>query len=201
MYDIIGKEKEDDMGEKIMEIIVEEYQFSRNPSFVGIDVIDNKEDNAKNISNSLATTFIGENENENKEIPLIEKKTMFYFKNFMVLKIQYFFILLLTICGFIFKFNERLINFHIYLELKFIPIIAFIFLSILILMAFCPGAKSENFVIIFHAFYPIFINYYSFLFSEYIDSKYIIIGLSLIMMEIFSLSINIICKKFEIKYI
>ena len=52
-------------------------------------------------------------------------------------------------------------------------------------------------MIIFHIFYPPFIIYYSFLFSSFIDSKYIVIGLSLIGIEIFSLLFNIFLKKFE----
>ena len=55
-------------------------------------------------------------------------------------------------------------------------------------------------MIIFHIFYPPFIIYYSFLFSSFIDSKYIIIGLSLVGIEIFSLLLNIFLKQFETKH-
>ena len=55
-------------------------------------------------------------------------------------------------------------------------------------------------MIIFHIFYPIFIIYYSFLFSSFIDSKYIIIGLSLIGIELFSLLFNVLFALFELKY-
>ena len=55
-------------------------------------------------------------------------------------------------------------------------------------------------MIVFLVFYPLFIIYYSLLLSEYIDYKYIIIGLIIVGTEILSLLFNIFLRKFEIKY-
>ena len=138
-----------------------------------------------------------DNDNDN-ELQSIKK---FYFMNFLILFIQFAIIILLTIIGFVFKFNEILIQSEASLAVKYTPFICFMFLLALIFCGFSLGHEKNKCLINFFIFFPPFVCYYSFLLSEYIDPKYCIIGLSLVGMEILSLSINIILKKFDILFI
>ena len=123
----------------------------------------------------------------------------FYLYNFIILSIQYFLIITITIVGFKYKFNEKIIETDVSLLIKYFIVIAFVSIFSIIIICLFEHKKSKA-LIIFHIFYPPFIIYYSFLFSSFIDSKYIIIGLNLIGIGIFSLLFNIFLKKFETKY-
>jgi hypothetical protein len=139
--------------------------------------------------------YIQQRINDDNEELLMKQK--FYLYNFIILFAQYIFIISVTIIGFEYKFNEILIKSLDSLSIKYIPLSIMIFL-ISILIAFLSEYKTKKFMIIFLVFYPIFFVYLSLLFSSFIESKYIIIGLSLITLEIFSLALNIIMKNFEI---
>ena len=130
-----------------------------------------------------------------------DDKKRFYKFNFIILISQYSFILLLTIIGFITKFNKILINANASLEVKIIPIIAFILLCVIIYMLFYEDIKDNKFTIILNVLYVFFIIYYSLLLSGLLESKYIEISLSLILIEIFSILINLFMNKFDYKYI
>ena len=148
--------------------------------------------------NLLKRTKKNEFKRDNKVLKLPNKKN-FYTKNFLILFIQYIVIIALTITGFKYKLNEKLIDADVSLSIKYIPFITLIF-SLNIVIAFLSEFKASKIMIIFHIFYPAFIIYYSFLFSSFIDSKYIIIGLSLVGLELFSLLSNILFELYEIKY-
>ena len=142
-----------------------------------------------------------DNENDNgngndNELRGIKK---FYLMNFLILFTQFSLIILITIIGFVFKFNEILMKFNISLALKYTPFICFMLLLAIICKA-CLFYDKKN-QGLFCLFFPPFICYYSFLLSEYIDAKYFIIGSSLVGIEILSLTINIILKKFERLYL
>ena len=131
-----------------------------------------------------------------------QKLKTLYFKLFIIIFIQYAITLILTIILFIYEINEKLINWNVSIYVKYFPILGFIFLSSIIIYIniFLIRNKSINFLLIFLVFSPFYIIYYSLLLSEFIDSKYIIIGLLLIGAEILSLLFNIFLKKFETKY-
>ena len=141
--------------------------------------------------------YINERNNEdNKEL---KAKKKFYLNNFIILVIHFSLIIILTMVGFEYKLNERLIELDISLKVKYIPFLALIFLSSIIIN--CLHKKqSTKWLLIFHAIYPSFIVYYSFLLSSFIDTKYIKIGLYLIEIQIFSLLFNVLLKKFELKH-
>ena len=119
--------------------------------------------------------------------------------NFLILFAEFAFTISLVIVGFEFNFHKIIIESDISLEIKYIPFIAFMFfLSIII--ACLSDNKKTKYLIIFHIIFPFFIIYYSYLLSSIVSTKYIIIVLSLIGIQIFSLIFNIFLKKFEIKH-
>ena len=136
---------------------------------------------------------IGDNSDE------LQKKKYFYLYNFIILFIQYVIIITLIILGFGYKFNEILIEYDVSLAVKYISFLAFIFILCIVIMRLYEN-QNNKWLIIFHIFYPPFLIYYSFLFSSFFNSKYIIIGLSLVGIEIFSLLLNIFLKQFETKH-
>ena len=141
---------------------------------------------------------------ENMETPYIKIKNKFkwfYFINFIILFSQLVCIIILTSIAFHFEFNEIIIKADVSLVIKYIPILVFILLLMFIFRTCLFDYKLGKITFIFHIIFPLFICYCSFLLSEYLDSKYIIIGISLIGMEILSILINIFTKKFEILYI
>ena len=141
--------------------------------------------------------YIHERINDNNEDLLLKRR--FYLNNFIILILQYSFIISLTLVGFIYNFNEKLIELDISLLWKYASLIVFIFL-LSIIIAFLSDYKKSKFMLIFLSFFPCFIVYFSLLFSSFLDSKYIIISLSLIGIQIFSLIFNIILKNFKIKH-
>ena len=129
----------------------------------------------------------------------LQKQKYFYLKNFIILLIQFTLIFPLTVVGFQYKFNEILIESDVSLEDKYIPSSIVIFLSAIII-ACLYQKKTLKCLITFHVIFPPFVIYYSFLFSSFIGPKYIIIGLSLIAIQIISMLFNIFLKKFEVKH-
>ena len=132
---------------------------------------------------------------ENNNVEKLDSKQWFYLINFFILISQYILIISLTIMGFSFNINEKLIESDSSLAVKIAPALSFILIINFIFVIFLFEYKRKKFMIIFHIIYPIFIVYFIFLFSAYIENKYIIIGLILIIIEIMSLLINIFLKK------
>ena len=141
--------------------------------------------------------YIKERIDDNDDV--IQEKKIFYLKNFIILFIQYVIILISTILLFFYGINEKLINWDVSLAIKYTPFLVFIF-AITIIILILWNNKKKEFLITFLLFFPPFIIYHCLLLSEYIDSKYIIIGLILVGGELLSLLFNILLKKFEIKY-
>ena len=141
----------------------------------------------------------GNEKNIAKKVINFANEKGFYIKNFFMLLIQFVLIIPSTIVGFKFKLNEKLIEADVSLIVKYIPFLVLVFFLSFII-ACLSKYKKIRIMIIFHIFYPPFIIYYSFLFSSFVDSKYIIIGLSLVGIEIFSLFAIILFKIFELIY-
>ena len=174
----------------------------RNDTIDSVKISVDLEENNKSINDEIDPDInFRENllEGNIENLENINTKKRFYLKNLIILAIQYTLIISLSVVGFIYKLNEKLIEWDVSMEIKYTPFIAFIFLLALIIESLS-DYKTKKFMIIFHILYPTFIIYYGFLLPEFIDSKYIIIGLSLIEIEILSLLFNIIFKKFEIKH-
>ena len=122
------------------------------------------------------------------------EKKAFYLQTSIVLFIQLFAILLITTLGFLFDFNKTLIDWKASPVIKYVIFILSIFAFIIIVKMNLNDNFNKNIICmsIFHVLEPIIISYHSFLMSERIDYKYIIIEYSLIAMEILSLGIYVL---------
>ena len=191
--------------EKEEKIITISYTYIRDESIISNDSSEYRSKNIKINSFSSESESVfreslisisegGFKKRENKDII-----SGYYLKIFLILFIQYVFIISLSIIGFLYKFNEILIKSEASLVLKYTPFLLFMFaLNIIILSLW--DYKTKKFMITFLLFFPPFIIYHCLLLSEYIDSKYIIIGLIIVGTEILSLLLNIVFKKYEIKF-
>ena len=123
-----------------------------------------------------------------KEIVSDEQKS-FYLKNFIILLIQYLIIILVTFLGFYYDFNISLLNLitHIISIILQLGIITFFEINILSFLL-----ENKGFAIIFNICFPFIASYYNFLLFSIIEYKYIIIGLSFILIEVISIFLNAI---------
>ena len=110
----------------------------------------------------------------------------FFTKNFIILFIQYFIILIIDIFGFAFKFNESLVSSEPTIA-KYIPLFLILIIFIIFTKDFRNTMKKTIFFVIF---FPIMMIIYTLLLSELIEPKYIITGISLIFIYILSLRIH-----------
>ena len=130
----------------------------------------------------------------------LEKK--FHIKSCIILLIQYIFILITFILGFIYKLNEKLIYLDIDIRIKYVPVVCSIIFLLMIFIKPFMEYKFKKIMIFFEIIYPFFIIYYCFLFSEFLDYKYFIIGVSLIIIQILSYGIyNLIIKNYQILHL
>ena len=121
----------------------------------------------------------------------ISQKKKFYIKNFIILFIQYLIILLSVIFGFAFKIKEKWVYFFLPTIIKFIPL----FIALMIFIISTKDRKSKVKTIIFVIIYPFIMIFSSLLLSEFLESKYIITGISLILIYISSLGIHLLIFK------
>ena len=133
--------------------------------------------------------------------PLFYQKKNFYFKNSIILGIQYIFILLFSSLGFIFHLDDTLVNINVSIIMIFLLIILFFAFMSMVFSECIKDYKKSKYMILFHIFYPFIVVYLSFILSKYFDYKYIIIGLVTFFIEILSLGIYVnICKKYNLIY-
>ena len=200
--EIIGNENDIDRREQLMSIPV---KGLRNDTINSIPEMENplidNDNNSDNIINEDEEEHLLILEDNIRNLNIQRSIRWFHFINFIILFSQFSFIMLLSIIAFNSKFNEIIIKADFSLEIKYIPIIAFITLLAFIFILFLFEHRKKKLIIIFHVAYPFFIFYYCLLFSDFLDTKYIIIGLSLLEMEILSVLINIFAKKFKNLYI
>ena len=138
--------------------------------------------------------------NEKKEDPEFYNKKWFYIKTFIILFIQYILIGVLSfLCNF---FKDFIISMEPNIDKIYIifQIILFFYLIVFYLVSFYYNKiKKGWYIITLHIFYNLISSYYGFLLLDYIKYKYIIIGFSLIMIEILSIIFNaIFVQKFNI---
>ena len=115
--------------------------------------------------------------------PMDEKH--FYFRISKILGVQYIYIILFTTIGIFCEINKIFMNDDVHIIFKILPI---------------QNNKSSNYMIIIHTSYTIFIIYYCLLISVYLEYKYIIIGLCLILLEVLSLGIYVLIFKVKFLY-
>lgn len=143
------------------------------------------------------------NTTTNTENSIEDYNKYVYIKIFSVLFIQYIIIFLTSFLGFYFGFNLKLLNLGVHISLSVIQgVILIFFIIIFILKIFFEKNidydDNTRYTIIFHICFPFFVIYYAFLLSLIVDYEYIIIGLSIILIEIISILLNaIIFEKFK----
>ena len=125
--------------------------------------------------------------------PMDEKH--FYFRISKILGVQYIYIILFTTIGILCEINKIFMNDDVHIIFKILPILLFIFSLSFLLEKYIKNNKSSNYMIIIHTSYTIFIIYYCLLISVYLEYKYIIIGLCLILLEVLSLGIYVLIFK------
>ena len=125
--------------------------------------------------------------------PMDEKH--FYLRISKILGVQYIYIILFTTIGIFCEINKIFMNDDVHIIFKILPILLFIFSLSFLLEKYIQNNKSSNYMIIIHTSYTIFIIYYCLLISVYLEYKYIIIGLCLILLEVLSLGIYVLIFK------
>ena len=202
---------DDNKKTKAMHILVNENDIEEPLSIN--NEIPKKEDNFRFPSDihledpviDLEKNLLGKNEEIKKLneplIPLVEKsneKHKFFLKIFIILIVQYSLILLFSFLGFFYKFNEILlekfpIGYELALDIGIYSILSICFNELL------PVYNKKIFKILILTFYSIITIFFSFSLSNYFETKYIIIGLSLITLNILSLLIiSIFIKKYTL---
>ena len=199
--DVMNK---NDKKEKVMSIDVASNDFDEQSINNDNDNIKEQEDKKVNIAgvdNGILQNLVQNSVRQEYYEPLAQEKKSFFIKNFMILGIQYALIILLAFLGFFFKINEILTKADFSQLVKFLPLFCIILVLSFIFDIFLKEYKNTKYMIILYIFYSICIIYYSFIISEYLDYKYIIVGLSLIGLEILSLGIHAIAfRRFKIYY-
>ena len=182
--DVMNK---NDKKEKVMSIDVASNDFDEQSINNDNDNIKEQEDKRVNIAgvdNGILQNLVQNSVRQEYYEPLAQEKKSFFIKNFMILGIQYALIILLAFLGFFFKINEILTKADFSQLVKFLPLFCIILVLSFIFDIFLKEYKNTKYMIILYIFYSICIIYYSFIISEYLDYKYIIVGLSLIGLEI-----------------
>ena len=150
-------------------------------------------DENREIDNNLNENLLVKGELYNE----YHKSYKFYVWNFFILAIQYFSIIItLTLC-FIFKANEIFHFRYNYILYIILFIIVFVFSFVIHELS----DKSNKNIIYYIITYPVIIIIFSLLLSQYLEYKYIIIGLSLIFLENLSQAIYVIIfKKYKLLF-
>ena len=190
--DVMNK---NDKKEKVMSIDVALNDFDEESINNDNDKVKEQEDKIVNIAgieDGMIQNFVQTSVRQGYYEPLSKEKKSFFIKNFMILGIQHASIILLSFFGFFFKINELLTKADFSPLAKFLPLFFVVLILSFVFDIFLKEYKNTKYMIILYIFYPICIIYYSFIISEYLDYKYIIIGLSLIGLEILSLGIHAI---------
>lgn len=210
IYDIMNN---NDKNKKLMNILVNDNNIENNS--INSIVIPKEEENYESsnipIENNkidMQKILLDQNEEIVKlneiSIDLVEQsndKNKFFLKIFIILIIQYPLILLFFFLGFFYKLNEILLEkFSIGYELTLViciyAILSIIFNEILIKKT----KKSIMIMILF--FFSIDTIFFAFSLLNYIESKYIIIALTLITLNILSMPINsLFIKKYTFLFL
>ena len=158
------------------------------------DINANENINANNSQNQVLV------QQNNGQDDIYAFKKCCLIKNFLIILIQFFFIALVSLLSIFFLVNEKFIS-------SFNPIIIPIILPIIMVILsiisneFLQNYKQSKGLIIYHIIYTIIMSCLTIFLSFYIEKKYIIIGLGLILVETISfLILTPILKKYEKLY-
>ena len=128
------------------------------------------------------------------------QKKKYFLRLFFILAIQYSSTLIISTLCFIFRVNKIFAKEFIYISIMviFITFLCFSF----IMNEISKKSKSIKKLIYFIIFYPIIISYISIVMNSFLEYKYILIGLSLIILEKLSQGIYVfIFKKYKLLFL
>ena len=121
---------------------------------------------------------------------------VFYFKNLLILGIEHIIILItLSSLLFLFQIDQKLNEADISPVILFIPLFGLIFVLSIIINDCLLKYKKSNYLVILNIIYSLFMIYFGLVLSIYTGPKYIVIGLTLVLLEILSLIINVFFHK------
>ena len=151
---------------------------------------------------SICINDAGQDEikNENNKLgavidPQVLEQRKFYLYFLFILLIQYLNIVFFSLLGFFLKFNDLLSTDKYMLLAEIIPVLFVIIVMSLVSNESLKNYKKSNYLIIYHVFSALFTIYFSLLLSKYVESKYIITSLSLILIEIVAMELYMLLFK------
>ena len=127
--------------------------------------------------------------------PQVLEQRKFYLYFLLILIIQYLNIVFFSWLGFFLKFNDLLSTDKYMLLAEVIPALFMLIVMSLISNEALKNYKKSNYLIIYHVFSTLFTIYFALLLSKYVDSKYIITSLSLVLIEIVAMYIYMLLFK------
>ena len=157
-----------------------------------INSVDNvdKDDDIIILPNNLRENII----ERNIDTQILEKRS-FYFYFLIVLIVQYICIVLFCWLGFFLKFNKFFIKDSDATIKEVIPVIIVLIIMAVIAKEILKKYSKNIYLIIYQAFSALFTIYFSYLLSKYIEPKYIIISLSLILSELVAMELYVLIFK------
>ena len=157
-----------------------------------INSVDNvdKDDDIIIFPNNLRENII----ERNIDTQILEKRS-FYFYFLIVLIVQYICIVLFCWLGFFLKFNKFFIKDSDATIKEVIPVIIVLIIMAVIAKEILKKYSKNIYLIIYQAFSALFTIYFSYLLSKYIEPKYIIISLSLILSELVAMELYVLIFK------
>ena len=134
--------------------------------------------------------------------PQILEQRNFYIYFLTILLIQYTCIVLFSWFGFYLDFNKYLIRDNNIIVIEVIPVIIVLIIMAVIAKEVLKKYSKSAYLIIYQVFSALFTIYFSYLLSKYIEPKYIIISLSLILIELASMEFYVLLfKNYKIIFI
>ena len=157
-----------------------------------------------NINDDIIVNSINLRENILERVidPQILEQRNFYFYFLTILLIQYTCIVLFSWLGFYLDFNKYLIKDNNIIIIEVIPVIIVLIIMAVIAKEVSKKYSKSAYLIIYQVFSALFTIYFSYLLSKYIEPKYIIISLSLILIELVSMEFYVLLfKNYKIIFI
>ena len=127
--------------------------------------------------------------------PEILEHRKFYLHFFTILLIQYMCSALFSWLGFYLKFNEPFIKDKKAMKIGLISVIISILFMAIIAKEVLKKYSKSPYLLFYQIFSGLFIIYFCFLLSKFIESKYIIISLSLILTELLAMELHVLLFK------
>ena len=127
--------------------------------------------------------------------PQILEQRSFYLKFLLIILIQYICIVFFSWFGFFLDLNKHFLKDNRTLIMEVIPVIIILIIMSGYMNYLIYKNSQSKYIIIFHVLSPLLTIYFSFLLSKYVEPKYILTSLSLILTEIAAMEIYLLLIK------